>query len=74
MEKANLVKEDISDLISHTFGESTAHQFDVSYMDATLPIFTDGAKRVLESFLGAKVTKEKLTEIYQKYNLEHSYA
>ena len=73
MEKSLAVRGDIFQLIAVTFGVATAKQFQQSYIDATLPIYTDGAKKILEVLLGPPKTHEKLNQIYAKNNMEHSY-
>ena len=73
MGKADLVREDIAKLMATTFGDATAKQFQASYFDATLPIYTHGAKKILEVLLGSTKTREKLDEIYIKNSMDHSY-
>lgn len=73
MEKADPIKSDIKQLIAQTFGINTAKSFEISYMDATLPIYTDGAKNILNDFLGEKKTHEALQGIFEKYNVKQHY-
>ncbi len=73
MEKVESVKEDITSLIAQNFGAITAHTFEQSYQDATLPIYTSGAMGILEDLIGRQKAKKEMEEIFFKNKMSVSY-
>ena len=69
MEKNELVKKDICDLLSHYFGENLSSSYFAGYGDETLPIYLHNAYLLLSNQLGEDKSKQEINEVLTHYSL-----
>lgn len=69
MEKSH-VKEDIAQLLAENIGAKISRAFYDGYADQTIPIYVDGALKVLSQISGKKKASEQLNIILIKHNIQ----
>ena len=67
MEKANIVREEITKLIHQTCGEQVGNFFASTYADETLPIFLHHAFLTMKELAGEKKASEQIRLILRKH-------
>lgn len=73
MEKASVVKQAIVVLVESYLGAPTAKTFSDFYRDETLPIYTDGALKILEDIVGREKARTQIQAIFREQGMEGNY-
>lgn len=69
MDKTDVVKKDISNLLSHYFGEGLSISYYEGYGDETLPIYIHNAYLLLANQIGEQKSKEEINQILTNHSL-----
>ena len=69
MEKNEIVKKEVSTLLSHYFGEKLSSSYYEGYSDETLPIYLHNAYLLLVNQVGEQKSRQEIDTILTSYSL-----
>ena len=69
MDKDDVIKKEILDLLLHYFGEKVSSSYYHGYAEETLPIYIHNAFSLLISQIGQEKSKLEIDKILVKYSL-----